>query len=61
VRDVYRPLERLHGCEVRQGAESIPVHITVAWVQRRENEPATDLMVRAEEALQKQKHSTPRA
>jgi diguanylate cyclase (GGDEF)-like protein len=61
VRDVYRPLERLHGCEVRQGAENIPVHFTVAWVQRRENEPAAELMRRAEEALQKQKHSSTRA
>ncbi len=61
VRDVYHPLERLHGCEVRQGAENIPVHFTVAWVQRREAEPAADLMHRAEEALQKQRHSSPRA
>jgi len=61
VRDVYRPLERLHGCEVRQGTESIPVHFTVAWVQRRDDEPAPNLMHRAEEALQKQKHTATRA
>ncbi len=61
VRDVYRPLERLHGCAVRQGAESIPVHITVAWVQRREKEPAFDLLRRAEEALEKQKHTSVRS
>lgn len=58
VSDVYRPLERLRGCEVQHGSNTIPVHFTVAWVQRRTDEPADELMRRGGEALYKQKHPT---
>jgi diguanylate cyclase (GGDEF)-like protein len=56
VGDIYRPLERLRGCEVRHGDETIPVDFSVAWVQRRDGELADELLRRAEEGLKKQKN-----
>ena len=56
VGDVYRPLERLRGCEVRHGKATMPIDFCVAWVQRRDGELADQLLQRAAEALNKQKH-----
>lgn len=57
VADVYRPLERLRGCEVQSGTNAIPVKFSLAWVQSRQGERYGELLSRAEEALNQQKYA----
>lgn len=57
VDDVYRPLERLRGCEVQYEGNTIRVNFSVAWVQSRQGELAGELQSRAEEALHQQKYA----
>jgi diguanylate cyclase (GGDEF)-like protein len=57
VADVYRPLERLRGCEVQSGTNTIPLKFSLAWVQSRQGERYGELLSRAEEALNQQKYA----
>ncbi len=57
IKDVYRPLERLRGCEVQYENNIIRVDFSVAWVQSRQGERAGELLSRAEEALNQQKYT----
>ncbi len=55
--DVYRPIERMRGCEVPYEDKTIAVTFSVGWAQHRRGELAAELLQRADEALYVQKHA----
>jgi diguanylate cyclase (GGDEF)-like protein len=57
VADVYRPLERLRGCEFQIGSNTMRLKFSLAWVQSRQGGLFGELLSRAEEALNQQKYA----
>jgi diguanylate cyclase (GGDEF)-like protein len=57
VEDVFRPIERMRGCEVPFGDGVIKVNFSVGWAQHRRGELGAELLRRADEALYQQKHA----
>lgn len=57
LEDVYRPIERMRGCEVDYEGSTIAVNFSVGWAQHRRGELAAELLQRADEALYAQKHA----
>ena len=57
IEDVFRPIERIRGCEVPFGEGSISVRFSVGWAQHRRGELPAELLRRDDEALYAQKHA----
>jgi len=57
IEDVFRPIERIRGCEVPYGDGAIAVKFSVGWAQHRRGELPAELLRRADEALYAQKHA----
>jgi diguanylate cyclase (GGDEF)-like protein len=55
--DVFRPIERIRGCEVPYGDGTISVKFSVGWAQHQPGELPGELLRRADEALYAQKHA----
>jgi diguanylate cyclase (GGDEF)-like protein len=57
IEDVFRPIERIRGCEVPYGDGTLSVKFSVGWAQHRRGELPAELLRRADEALYAQKHA----
>jgi hypothetical protein len=51
IDDVFRPIERMRGCEVPYEDNIIEVKFSVGWAQHRRGELPAELLRRADEAL----------
>jgi diguanylate cyclase len=57
IEDVFRPIERIRGCEIPFGETIISVKFSVGWAQHRRGELPAELLRRSDEALYAQKHA----